>query len=57
MQPMADMVPKYCGFNQSENLPLMNDVVHACWQRQETVNLYSISVIMETQFAIQTQVT
>ena len=37
----------------------MHDVVHACWQRQEVLNLYkwSISVITETQFATQTQVT
>ena len=58
MQPNADMVPKDCSFNQSENLPLMCDVVHACWQRQEMVNLHkcSIFVITETQFAIQTQV-
>ena len=34
-------------------------VGHACWQQQYMVNLYncSISVITETQFAIQTQVT
>ena len=35
------------------------DIVHACWQQQETVNLYkySISVISKTQFAVQIQVT
>ena len=42
-----------------DSFPLLCDIVHACYQRQEMVNLYkcSISVITETQFAIQSQVT
>ena len=43
----------------TDSLSIMRDVVHAWWQRQNKVNLYkcSISVITETQSAIQPQVT
>ena len=58
MQPKADQTVRIQPIRDS--LPLMRDIDHACWQRQDfMVNLYkcSISVITKTQLAIQIQVT
>ena len=64
MQPKSDMVPKECGFNQSETASCLcarafRDIFHARLQWQGMVNSYkrSIFVITQTQLATQTQVT
>ena len=57
MQPKADMVPKECGFNQSETASCAyRDVFQAHPQWQGMVNLYkrSVFVITQTQCATQT---
>ena len=64
MQPKADMVPKECGFNQSETASYLcarakSDVFDARLPWQGMMNLYTnaVFVITQTQFATQTQVT
>ena len=53
------MVPRVWIQPIIDSLLILRDVVHDCGQRQAMVNLYkcSISIITETLFAIQTQVT
>ena len=66
MQLKADMVPKECGFNQSETASCLCTRVSfsmlACNGKREGMVIgeltqRSIFVITQTQFAIQTQVT